>query len=81
MQTINSPTKNDWKNSPFKKPERCGIGFGYIQINGAIVTWNDQKYKIIQTNKGKIIWLEIDTTYFKKPVLTFKAGKMKNQRR
>ena len=75
MQTVNSPTKNDWKNSPFKKPDRFGISLGYIQINGVIVTWNDQKYKIIQSNEGKTIWLEIDTTYFRKPVLTFKVGK------
>lgn len=75
IQSVNFPEKNDWKNSPFKKPDRFSIGLGFIQINGVTVKWNDQKYKIIQTNEGKTIWLEIDTTYFKKPVLKFKTGK------
>ena len=75
LLTVNSPNKNDWKNSPFKEPSRFGIRLGYVQINGVIVTWNDQRYRIIQTNEGKTIWLEIDTTYFKKPILTFRAGK------
>ena len=81
IQTFNSPTKNDWKNSPFRKPDRFRISLGYMQINGVIVTWNDQKYKIIQTNEGKTIWLEIDTTYFKKPTLTFRAGKKRKSKK
>jgi hypothetical protein len=79
LQTVCSPTINDWKNSPFEKPQRVGISFFVIQINGVIVTWNDQKYKVIQTNEEKIVWLEIDTTYFKRPNLTFKiVRKMKS---
>ncbi|HPE56453.1 MAG TPA: hypothetical protein PK904_08650 [Bacteroidales bacterium] len=75
LLTVNSPNKNDWKNSPFIKPGRFGIKLGYVQINGVVVIWNDQRYKLIQTNEGITIWLEIDTTYFKKPILTFRAGK------
>lgn len=74
LQNIYSPKEKDWKNSPFKKPEIFGFNFFVIKFNGAIVIWNALKYKVVQTNEGKKIWVEIKTTYFKKPILIFKIG-------
>ncbi len=74
VQDIYTPDKNDWTNSPFNKPPSFKLSLVIISINGSLVTWTDQKYKIIQTDKGQRIWLEIETTYFKKPKLTFKFG-------
>lgn len=69
-ETIYSPTKDDWICSPFKKP--ASFSFSFFSIG--LLSWNDQKYKIIETDKGKTIWLEIATSYFQKPELTFKFG-------
>ena len=68
------PNKEDWKNSPFKKPPNFEISLSIIKINGIPVTWTDLKYKVIigkNENKTKKIWLEIKTTYFQKPKLKF----------
>jgi len=68
------PNKEDWKNSPFKKPPNFEISLSVIKINGIPVTWTDLKYKVIigkNENKTKKIWLEIKTTYFQKPKLKF----------
>lgn len=67
--------KEDWKVSPFTKPSETKFSFFVITINGTVVKWNDKKYRIIETNEGKSIWLEIDTTYFKKTKLSFKNQK------
>lgn len=69
------PRKEDWKISPFKKPSTFRFSFLVIEINGTMANWNEQKYRIIKTNEGESIWLEVDTTYFKKPKLTFKVLK------
>jgi hypothetical protein len=54
------PNKEDWKNSPFKKPPNFEVSLSVIKINGLPVTWTDFKYKvIIGKNKTKKIWLEI----------------------
>jgi|TARA_R110001606_G_C15202636_1_gene631882 hypothetical protein len=69
------PNKEDWKNSPFKKPPNFEVSLSIIKINGIPVTWTDLKYKVIigkkNENKTKKIWLEIKTTYFQKPKLKF----------
>ena len=69
------PNKEDWKNSPFKKPPNCEVSLSIIKINGIPVTWTDLKHKVIigkkNENKTKKIWLEIKTTYFQKPKLKF----------
>lgn len=81
LQEVYSPRKEDWQNAPFKKPQRIKISLFVTTINGMLVIWNDQKYKVIQTNDGKTIWLEIDTTYFKKTKLTFRiVGKLKKSK-
>jgi hypothetical protein len=67
--------KEDWEVSPFTKPSKTKFSFLVITINGTLVKWNDKKYRIIETNEGKSIWLEIDTTYFKTTKLTFKNQK------
>ncbi|GAA3793042.1 hypothetical protein GCM10022271_26590 [Corallibacter vietnamensis] len=67
--------KEDWKESPFAKPSETKFSFLAITINGTVVKWNDKKYRIIETKENKSIWLEIDTTYFKKTKLTFKNQK------
>ncbi len=68
------PNKEDWKESPFKKPPNFEVSLSIIEINGAPVTWTDLKYKVIigenESHKNQI-WLEIKTTYFQKPKLTF----------
>ena len=69
------PNKEDWKNSPFKKPPNFEVSLSIIKINGIPVTWTDLKYKVIigkkNENRTKKIWLEIKTTYFQKPKLKF----------
>ena len=68
------PNKEDWKNSPFKKPPNFEVSLSVIKINGLPVTWTDLKYKVIigkNKNNKKKIWLEIKTTYFQKPKLKF----------
>ena len=50
-----------------------------VQINGLPIRWNYKDYKIIiavdKRNKEHLIWLEVATTYFHKPSLSFKDGK------
>jgi hypothetical protein len=68
------PNKEDWKNSPFKKPSNFEVSLSVIKINGLPVTWTDLKYKVIigkNKNNTKKIWLEVKTTYFQKPKLKF----------
>ena len=68
------PNNEDWQKSPFKKPPVFEMSFPSIRINGLPVTWTGLRYKVItgsKQNKTKRIWLEIKTTYFKKPVLNF----------
>lgn len=74
FQAAYPPNSDDWENSPFRKPAKFQFSLLVTHVNGIMVSWNDKKYKIIETTEGKTIWLEIDTTYFKKPVLTFKDG-------
>ncbi len=75
FEDAHSPDKNDWNNSPFVKPPFFRLSLFVVTINGTPVTWTDKKYKIIETYEGKRIWLEIETTYFRKPVLAFQFGK------
>ncbi len=78
LAEINYPNKLDWKASPFRKPKTFQIKLLIITINGMIVTWNKKDHKIItavnKQNKERLIWLEVDTTYFQKPYLSFKDG-------
>ena len=75
LEVTYSPNKNDWFNSPFVKPPTFKTSFLVVSINNMPITWSDKKYKIVQTSEGKKIWLEIETTYFKKPIFTFKFSK------
>jgi len=71
------PNKDDWKNSPFKKPPDFQVSLSIVKINGVTVTWTDLKYKVIigkNKNETKKIWLEIKTTYFQKPKLKFELN-------
>jgi len=74
LQSCDSPNEDNWKKSPFTKPSRSNFSLLLIHINGVPIVWKDQKYKVIISNEGKVIWLEIDTIYFKKPKLAFKYG-------
>ncbi|WP_159946809.1 hypothetical protein [Polaribacter septentrionalilitoris] len=74
------PNKEDWKKSSIKKPANFEVSFFTLQINGSPVTWTDTKHRIIiakNQNHKKYYWLEIKTTYFKKPELKFTNLKIK----
>lgn len=77
------PSNLDWKDGCFTKPPSIRVSFSIIRINGISVTWTDKKYLIIDTRnsngKGIKLWLEVETTYFQKPILTFK--KARNRRK
>ncbi len=77
LYSFGSPYKTDWEISPFKKTPTVRFSLVSIQLNGAFINWNDQNYEVIHTNEGLIFWLEVNTTYFKKPVLTFKPANTK----
>lgn len=70
-----NPSKLDWQKSPFQKPPDFKVGFSFIRINGVNIDWSKEKYKIIETIEGQMFWLEIETTYFKKPILNFRPSK------
>nr|WP_321407134.1 hypothetical protein [uncultured Carboxylicivirga sp.] len=78
------PNKLDWKSSPFKEPSSITFGFGFINLFGFITTWTKREYRLIQaiSSKGKtrLYWLEIETSFFSKPVLTYKEEKIKKEK-
>ncbi len=68
------PNNLDWKRSPFTKPNTSAISLSSnIKMMGIQVTWNKKEYKLIETQEGISLWLEISTTYFKKPKLVFRS--------
>lgn len=74
------PRDEDWETSPYKEPPKFRISFGpMITINGAYITWSKKDYQMLlvrdKNDKRKYFWLEVDTTYFKKPELIFKEGR------
>lgn len=72
------PKEKDWSKSPFSKPPRLNVGFVLIKINGMFVTWTSKDYLIVHGQKKDKIqefWLEISTTYFRRPALTFLEGR------
>lgn len=75
------PNDNDWRKSPFTKPPDFGFSLLIIRLNGVNITWTRKHYLIITGHrKGKIreFWLEKKTTYFQKPVLSFREGRAIN---
>ena len=69
------PDNIDWKKSPFQKPKGIQVKLAVIKINGVPVKWTDKQYKVVRyKNKGKekTMWVEIETTYFKKTKFNFK---------
>jgi len=73
------PNEKEWSKAPFSKPPRFKVGFVLIEINGAFVTWTSKEYLIVQGKKKDKIqefWLEISTTYFRRPTLTFRKGRL-----
>ena len=72
------PNEKEWSKAPFSKPPRFKVGFVLIKINGTFVTWTSKDYLIVQGQKKDKIqefWLEISTTYFRRPTLTFREGR------
>ena len=68
-----SPNDKDWQRSPFSKP----VKFEFSFLLTHPLNWNNTEYFKIIGNKGEKnqeFWIEINTTYFHKPVLTFKVG-------
>lgn len=76
LMEIRFPNNIDWKDNCFAKPPIISISLVQFRINGIPITWTDRKYKIIDAidKKGREtrVWLEIETNYFQKPILTFK---------
>lgn len=68
----NSPKGSDKNRNPFK--EDLQISFGPYTRG---ITWTKYEYLIIvgeKDDKYQEFWLELKTTYFRKPKLTFKSG-------
>jgi hypothetical protein len=73
------PSEKDWTKSPFSKLPKFKFSFVLIQINGTFVSWTNRNYLIItgqQKDKIQEFWLEIVTTYFQKPNLSFREGRL-----
>ncbi|MCB9192695.1 MAG: hypothetical protein H6603_09550 [Flavobacteriales bacterium] len=77
------PNTNDWEDGCFSKPAAYKVSISIVRINGIPITWTDYKYLIIETldsnSKSVKLWLEIETSYFHKPVLTFKKAKPRSK--
>jgi hypothetical protein len=76
FQNIHQPGSQDWSDSPFKKPPLFNISLGpTIKIAGMYVSYNEKQYQVITAinkhRQEKKVWLEIETTLFKKPKLKF----------
>ena len=74
------PKKKDWQRSPFKKPATFQFK-GFYYTNGLI--WSQTKYRKIIGSKGEKFqefWIEINNTFFHKPILIFKDGHMINNK-
>ena len=72
--------KKDWQRSPFKKPVNFQF-IGFYYTNGLI--WSQTKYRKIIGSKGEKFqefWIEINNTFFHKPILIFKDGHMINNK-
>jgi len=66
----------DRKRNPFRDEQYIQIG---IHTRG--IKWTKYEYLIVIGEKNKIyqeFWLELKTTYFQKPKLVFKAGRIVN---
>ena len=67
-----NPNKEDWKSSPFNKPDDFKVNIVVVRINSLPVTWTVLKYMVILLeNENKKIWMESKTTYFRKPKIKF----------
>lgn len=77
LYRINYPDfESDWKNGPFKKKSnKITFSLLVFEINNRPVSWTEKHYRIILTNENRKFWLEIETSYFKKPLLVFKEEK------
>jgi len=67
------PNHKDWSKSPFTKP----YSFFGLSINHA--RWTAKKYMIIigqKKNMKQAFWMELKTTYFKKPIITFRESNL-----
>jgi len=72
------PNEKDWTKSPFSKPPKFKFSFVLNQINGTFVSWTNRNYLIITGQRKEKIqefWLEIVTTYFQKPNLSYREGR------
>lgn len=67
-----NPQLTDWKRRPFEKPSAISFSVGHVSIGGFWMNLSNNKYYIIQTISNTNVWLEINTTLFFKPYLTFK---------
>ena len=72
------PDNSDWTRSPFSKPPNLVLLFAFITINGRIVRWTNREYLIAEGEKAQNhqeFWIEISTTYFRKPAVAFREGR------
>jgi hypothetical protein len=72
-----NPNDKDWIKSPFQKPPKFGFSLLIVTMNGSIVTWTKTDYLVIiaqRDNKLREFWIQIKTSYFRKPNLVFKIG-------
>lgn len=79
---IRIPTEIDWEDRCFDKPPMIQVSLVTVRIGGMMVNWSDKQYKVIEAtdHQGRLVrvWLEVITTYFHKPILTFKKYRPSN---
>ena len=78
------PNNLDWKSSPFKKPSSFSFSLGIIEVFGITTSWTKREYRLIHAVSSKrelrLYWLEIETSFFCKPELQFKEGKVSEEK-
>nr|WP_321451235.1 hypothetical protein [uncultured Carboxylicivirga sp.] len=84
LTEICSPNNLDWKTSPFEKPSSFSMGFLIIRVFGFLTSWTKREYRLVHaiSSKGKarLYWLEIETSFFCKPELKFREGKIRKEK-
>lgn len=71
------PKNENWQNCPFLKPKDFEVKVGVFKVNNLPITYTNKEYLILvgyDKFTTKDYWLEITTSYFKKPRLLFKEN-------
>lgn len=69
------PNASDWDTAPFPKPPFIKVSMGTIKFLGFTTSLTDTSYWIIETEQNVNIWLEVETTFLRKPNLKLKEEK------